>query len=52
MSRYEGRTSSVVSPTLGPGRKSTRLTEARTAQTQGTPMSSPCRSDAVITLLS
>jgi hypothetical protein len=43
-----GRTSSVVNPTLGPGRQSIRLAEALTAQTQHTPMSSPCRFGAVV----
>jgi hypothetical protein len=47
-----GRTSSAVNPTLGPWENSNRWVRARTAQIQGTRVSSPFRFGVVAALLS
>ena len=50
-SRNEGRTSLVLSPTLGPWRQSIRMAEALTAQVHHIPVSSPRWFGVVSTLL-
>jgi hypothetical protein len=51
-SRNEGRTSFVLSPTLGPWRQSIRMAEALTAQVHHIPVSSHRWFGVVSTLLS